>query len=511
MNQTFWVLAASILASSMAFIDSSALNVAIPSIQKEFNASGSDILWLLNGYLLMLAAFILPGGALGDKLGRKKIFMVGIGLFLISSLTCGLAWNSQALIVARFLQGLGGALMIPGSLSLINASVTAQDRGKAIGTWSAATTLVTVSGPVLGGFLADLHFWRGIFLINIPLGIVALIILMFKVPESRNEENIGPIDYWGALLLAAGLGALSYGVLRIPDVGLQTLEAGGAILSGVGILAIFFWHEAKSKSPMLPLHLFQSARFTGSNLLTFFLYGALSVGLFFLSLNLIQAQGYSQTLAGFATIPFGILLTLLSRKMGSLADRYGPRWFLVLGPTLVGLAFLLLSLPGSTHGPSDYWRAFFPGIFTFGLGMAITVAPLTTTVLAAAGQQYSGTASGINNAISRIAGSLAIAAIGAMALSSFQHNLEKETALLAIPEPARQTLRLESNKLADASPPSELPAPLRHDIQQAIQDSFIKTYQLMMLICASLSGISALLAFILIQNPSGRAVEPKSD
>lgn len=501
MNKNFWVITASILASSMGFIDGTALNVAIPSIQEAFHTSGAEILWILNSYLLMLAAFILPGGALGDKLGRKKVFMAGIMIFLASSIACGLSWNAASLIVARFFQGLGGAFMIPGSLSLINANVADEERGKAIGTWSSVTTLVTLGGPVLGGVLADLHFWRGVFLINVPLGILALVILAAKVPESRNESDNGPIDYWGALLLALGLGGLSYGLLKIPDLGFQSMETGGALLAGVCILAIFIWHEARSNSPMLPLDLFHSSTFTGSNLLTLFLYGALSAGMFFLSLNMIQTQGYSQTLAGISTLPLALLIALFSRKAGSLSDRFGSRRFLIAGPAIAGLGFFLLSLPGLTRGPTDYWQTFFPGILALGLGMSITVAPLTTTVLASAGRQFSGTASGINNAVSRIAGVLAIAGIGALVLTSFQHQLAQKTSVLPLSQETRQALKTESRKLAEASPSAGLPIHVQEQVRTAIQQSFTDTCKRVMLICACLSGISAAFAFLLIRNP----------
>lgn len=500
MSKRFWILSASILASSMAFIDGSALNVAIPSIQKAFNANGSEILWILNSYLLMLAAFILPGGALGDKLGRKKVFITGIAIFLLASVGCGLSPNSQFLIVARFIQGLGGAFMIPGSLSLINASVEPQERGKAIGIWSSVTTLVTVGGPILGGYFADIGFWRGVFLINLPIGIVALLILTHNVPESRNESDNTPIDYLGAFLLALGLGALSYGILRIPDLGFQHIRTSGSIVAGLGMITSFLIHEANSKSPMLPLKLFRSTSFTGSNLLTLFLYGALSGGLFFLSLNLIQIQGYSQTLAGFAGLPFVLLLALLSPRMGSLIGRFSPRLFLTIGPSIVTVAFYLLSLPGQTQGPADYWTAFFPGMLVFGLGMAMTVTPLTTTVLTSAGKQYSGTASGINNAISRIAGVLAIAVLGAFALWQFQHQLLQATAPFALSEEARHSLQLESKKLGETLPPKHLSPILYQHIESAIHHAFIQTYKMMMLLCAGFAGISAVLGFLFIKS-----------
>ena len=501
MTKNAWVLIASILASSMAFIDGSALNVAIPSLQKAFQATGGDILWILNGYFLMLAAFILPAGALGDKLGRKKVFMAGIALFMMASLACGCSWNVESLIIARIIQGLGGALMIPGSLALINATVTESERGKAIGTWSAVTTLVTICGPILGGILADFHLWRAVFFLNLPLGMIALLVLSTQVPETRNETDSGPIDFAGAFLLATGLGALSYGILEIPDLGFDHVQIRIALTTGVALLLGFIFHQAQSKNPMMPLHLFHNTSFLGSNLLTLFLYGALSAGMFFLSLNMIQVQGYSQTIAGFSTIPFALLLSTLSRRMGGLSDRFGPRLFLTVGPAIVGIGFILLSLPGQTHGAVDYWTSFFPGIMVFGFGMAITVVPLTTTVLASAGQNYSGTASGVNNAVSRIAAVLAIAALGAIALSSFQSNLEKHIKPIPLTPSMQGLLRHESGKMAATPIPSGLTTAVQKQVHRSIHQSFIQTYQLIMLICAGLAGLSAVMAFLMVGNP----------
>src|SRR6266540_499832 len=299
-----WVLIATILASSMAFIDGSALNVALPALQADLHATGAQLLWIVNAYLLMLAALILVGGSLGDRLGRKKVFMAGIGLFMLASLACGLAPTVELLIGARVIQGIGGALMIPGSLAIIGASFGAEQRGRAIGTWSAATTLVTIAGPVLGGFLAGAGLWRGVFLINLPLGIAALLVLYFKVSESRDETVDRAIDYLGAILVALGLAGLTYGFISAPTRGFDDIQSAGALVVGVGALAAFVVVESRTPHPMLPLRLFRSRTFSGTNLLTLFLYGALSVGIFFLSLNLVQVQGYSQSLAGLAFTPF---------------------------------------------------------------------------------------------------------------------------------------------------------------------------------------------------------------
>ena len=317
-----WVLFSTILASSMAFIDSTALNVALPAIQTDLAASGAQLLWIINAYLLMLASFILIGGSLGDRLGRKKIFSVGIAIFLAGSLACGLAPTVTFLIVARAVEGIGGALMIPGSLAIINATVQPKRRGQAIGTWSATTTLVTIVGPALGGVLAGAGLWHWVFLINIPLGILALIILVMRVPETRDPQS-KRIDWPGVVLVALALGSLTYGFISAPDLGFANPQVYLCLAAGLILLTAFVLVERASPNPMMPLHLFKSATFSGTNLLTLLLYGALSAASFFLSLDLIQAQGYPESLAGLSFLPFSILLASLSRWAGSQADRVG--------------------------------------------------------------------------------------------------------------------------------------------------------------------------------------------
>jgi EmrB/QacA subfamily drug resistance transporter len=494
-----WVLFASILASSMAFIDGSALNVALPSLQADLQASGAQLLWIVNAYLLMLAALILVGGSLGDKLGRKQIFMIGIGLFLLASLACGLAPTVAILIGARVVQGIGGALMIPGSLAIISASFGHDRRGRAIGTWSAATTLVTIAGPLLGGFLADAGLWRGIFLINIPLGVAALLVLFFKVPESRDEEAVAGIDYFGAALASLGLAGLTYGFISAPQLGFGDPLVAGALLGGMIALVVFVIVEARSNHPMMPLQLFRSRTFSGANMLTLFLYGGLSVGMFFLSLNLVQAQNYSQLLAGLAFTPFAVLISVLSRLTGGLADRYGPRLPLIAGPGLAGLGFLLFSFVGLTAGPSSYWTTFFPGILIFGIGMAVTVAPLTTAVMGALPSHYAGTASGINNAVSRTAGVLAIAIVGALALFMFANALDGRTAALGLPASIRAALQADSARLGAARVPEGVTPAQSDAIRLAIRLAFVDAYRVVMLICAGLAWLGAAMAALLVR------------
>ena len=503
-----WVLFSTILASSMAFIDSSALNVALPTLQDDLQTSGAQLLWIVNTYLLMLAALILVGGSLGDKLGRKKVFMLGIGLFVLASLACGLTPNIEFLLGARIAQGIGGAMMIPGSLAIITATFGPEHRGRAIGTWSAATTMVTIAGPVVGGCLADVGLWRGVFLINLPIGLTALLMLHFKVPESCNQTASDKIDYLGAILATVGLAGLTYGFISLPDLGLAHPCVYVSLLGGVAALVSCGIVEVRSHHPMLPLHLFQSRTFSGANLLTLFLYGALNVGTFFLCLNLVQAQSYSQSIAGFADMPFALLLAGLSPWAGKLADRYGPRLSLIVGPTLAGFGFLLLALVGLTQGPVEYWTTFFPGIFVFGLGMAITVAPLTTAVMGSAPMHYAGTASGINNAVARTAGALAIAIVGAIALSTFAQALATHTADLNLSGEVRSAIQTGAARLGQTLDLGDMAPEEVRAAETAIKLAFVDTFQCVMLICAALAWLSAIVGAILVERRDPLADTP---
>ncbi len=494
-----WVLTATILASSMAFIDGTALNVALPALQSSLHASGEQLLWVANAYLLMLAALIPIGGSLGDVLGRKKIFAVGIVLFMLASLVCGVAPTIGFLIGARLVQGVGSSLMIPGSLAIITAYFGRESRGRAIGTWSAFTTIVTIAGPILGGVLSNAGFWRGVFLINFPLGVLALLVLFLKVPESRDEKSSGRIDYWGAALLALGLAGPTYGLLSAPDLGFGDPRVFGTLAAGVAALAAFVVVEARSRHPMIPLGLFSSRTFSGVNLLTFGLYGALSVGTFFLSLNMVQAQSYNMAVAGFAFTPFALILTALSRWAGGLVDRGGPRLPLMVGPAIAGGAFLFMAFSGLSDGPSHYWTTFFPGIVLLGIGMGITVAPLTTSVMSSVASHFAGTASGINNAVSRTAGVLAIAVVGAVALIVFSHAMQTRTASIQISGEARAALSAEATRLGAAAVPSQVAADQIGAVQTAIRLAFVDAFHVVMLICTALAWIGAALAGVFVE------------
>lgn len=495
-----WIMVSAILASAMAFIDGTALNVVLPALQQSLHADGTELFWILNAYLLMLAALILIGGAMGDKLGRKKIFMAGIAIFIAGSAACGFSNTVALLLIFRLIQGIGGALMIPGSLSLISSSIDEKERGKAIGTWSAFTTVVTMGGPVMGGALADAGLWRYIFFINIPIGLVALLMLWKKVKESRDLEGDQVLDFPGAISIALCLAFLTFGFLRIPALGINHPQVYLSLAAGLLLMAVFIRIEQKSKHPMMPLSLFTNTTFSGTNLLSFFLYAGLGAGMLFLSLNMVQVQGYSQLQSGLTFLPFTILMVTIARFAGNLADKYGPRLFLMSGPATAGTGLLILSFVGQTSGPAAYWATFFPGILVFGLGMSITVAPLTAAVMGSVSGQLSGTASGINNAITRIANVFANAIFGALAVLLFSGALQQEIKSLPLNATEKQTILAQAGNLGNAKVPTEIKPAQQEHIKKAYHESFIHAYAAILRISAALGFLGALMAALFVRH-----------
>lgn len=398
------------------------------------------------------------------------------------------------------LQGIGGALMIPGSLSLITSSINEKERGKAIGTWSAATTAVTIGGPVLGGALADAGLWRYIFFINVPIGIIALVILWKKVKESRDEDAAKSLDIGGAVTIAFGLAGLTFGFLRIPEMGFKHWEVILSLGGGFIMLAAFIIIESKSRSPMMPLRLFSIKAFTGANLLTFFLYAGLGTGMLFLSLNLVQIQHYSQLESGLTFLPFTLLMILFARFSGRLADKYGPRLFLMGGPFLAGAGLLVLAFIKQTNGITDYWTTYFPGILLFGLGMSFTVAPLTATVMGSVENRFSGTASGINNAISRICSVFSNAIFGALAILYFSGALQTSLEHTSLTVQNKKEIMDQAVNLGNASVPATFPRVDSSKITAYFHESFLVAYHNIMLIAAGLCFAGSLMAVLFIRN-----------
>jgi EmrB/QacA subfamily drug resistance transporter len=486
----------------MAFIDTSALNVVLPSLQEDLDATGTDLFWVLNSYLVMLSSLIIVGGSLGDKLGRVKIFRWGIIIFTIASILCGIAASIDQLIWFRILQGIGGAFMIPGSLAIISATFSDQEKGKAIGTWSAATVLVTMGGPILGGALADIGLWRLIFFINVPLGILCAIVLFLKVPESKAPENEHRIDWKGAFFLAFSLATFTYGFLNIPELGISDLKSYLPLIIGIISFVVFLYVEKSVKAPMMPLGIFKNRTFSGVNLLTFFLYAGLSAVMLFLSLNMIQIQGYTQLQAGLTFLPFTILMALIARKVGSLSDKWGARNFLIGGPIVTAIGFLALGLVGQTVGITDFWTTFFPGILLFGLGMSLTVVPLTSTVMQSIGNDQAGIASGVNNSITRISGTFINAVLGAGAVFLFSLLVSNQVDSLQVSSDVANSIIQESINFGEAKVPTAVASENIEEVQQIYTESFISAYRWVCYISAAMSFLAAGFAFFMVREPS---------
>jgi len=409
-TNTTLVLTATIAASAMAFIDGSVVNIALPAIQQGLGANLADLQWVSNAYLLLLGSLILVGGGLGDRIGRRRIFLAGIFLFGAASIVCAIAPTVGILIVARLVQGVGAALLVPQSLAIISATFPKDVRGKAIGTWAAASSIATSIGPPVGGLLIDLLSWRVAFWINVPIAALAIWLTWRFVPENRDDSAKGGIDWIGSAIVVLALGALTYGLTEISGGGLPPAGIAALVATGIVGLVVFVLYERRAANPVMPPDLFRSPVFTGTNIVTVFLYGALAAFLFLMPFDLQARRGLTASETALMMLPIGILIGLLSRYAGGLADKIGPRPFLTLGPALVGIGAAGLAL-----NLANLWIGVLVPMLLIAFGMAIVVSPLTTAVMNSVEDARSGAASGVNNAASRLAGVLAIAIIGAVA------------------------------------------------------------------------------------------------
>lgn len=489
-----WILAATILGSSMAFIDGTVVNVALPALQKSLNASVIDVQWVVEAYALFLAALLLAGGSLGDHFGRRLIFAIGVAVFAIASVWCGLAPDINQLILARAVQGIGGALLVPGSLAIISASFAEKERGRAIGTWSGFSAITAAIGPVLGGWLIDHVSWRAVFFVNVPVAFVVLFLVFRHVPESL-DKDARSLDFTGTLLATASLGTIVFGLIESSRLGFRHPAVLAALLGGLVAAVLFVYIESRKRDPMLPLSLFRSGNFSGANLLTLLLYAALAGSLFFFPLNLIQVQGYTATAAGAALLPFILIMFILSRWAGGLVKRYGARLPLVIGPIIAAAGFALFSRPGIG---GSYWSTFFPAVVVLGLGMATSVAPLTTTVMNSVSESHAGLASGINNAFSRTAGLLAIAVLSLVMLYTFNARLDRQLSSVEVTPDVKQSLDIQRGKLAGAEVPNHASAEMQVALKRAIAVSFVSAFRQVMLIAAALALLSAISAWLLV-------------
>jgi EmrB/QacA subfamily drug resistance transporter len=495
-----WTLVATILGSSLTFIDMTVVNVALPALQSSLRATITDVQWVIEAYALFLGGLILVGGSLGDQFGRKRVFLVGVIVFTAASVACGLAQSIRALIVARGAQGVGAALLMPGSLAIISSTFDDAERGRAIGTWSAFSAITSAIGPVVGGWLIEHLSWRAVFFLNAPLAAIVLALSARFMSESRDTSRSRRIDWSGATLAVLGLGGFVFGLLESPRADASRSIVTVTIIGGVASLAAFVMVERRVQAPMVPMGLFRSRTFTLANLLTLLLYAAVATIFWLLPMNLVQVQHYSMTATGAALLPFPILMFLLSRWSGGLVASVGSRLPLTVGPLVGAAGIALFARPGIG---GSYWMTFFPAIVVLGLGMAITVAPLTTTAMTAVDVRHAGVASGVNNAVARVAGLVAIAIFGLALVRCFDARVSPALDQLKLSPEARAAVDRELPKLAGADLQyAEMTRSVAPDdrlkLRRAIDESFVSAFRLVMAAAAA-AALAAAVAGALIR------------
>jgi EmrB/QacA subfamily drug resistance transporter len=482
------------------------VNVALPAIQDDLGGGLAAQQWISNAYLVTLGSLLLIGGSFGDIFGERRVFAVGVAAFGVMSLVCALAPTIAVLVLGRALQGVAGALLTPSALAVIVSNFQAEERGRAVGAWTAWAGIGTVLGPLIGGQLVDQASWRWIFAINVPLVILTVLLILRVVPEGDRGDGRSKVDVLGALLCAFGLAGISFGLIEQPLHGWGDPMVAGSLGLGVLLAIGFIAWERRAPAPMLPLELFSRRNFAIGNVETFSMYAGLGLLFFFLILFLQQVAGYSAIKAGTTTLPVTIVMFLLSQRFGGLADRYGPRFFMGVGPLISALGLLLISRLGATV---DYVSQLLPALLLFALGLSMTVAPLTATVLADADEHNAGIASGVNNAIARVAGLVAIAAVGALVAAQFATSLDDRLGPAASrPEVARAVDQAKKEPLASVKV-SGVPAPVARRVDAAATSASVSAFQLGMEIAATLVGLGGVLGLVGVRN-ARRPVEAKS-
>ena len=497
-----WIIAAASLGSGMAFLDSTILNVALPALQSDLGASVRAVQWTYGAYALVLSALLLVGGTLGDRFGRRRVFVLGATIFAVASLWCALAPGTAQLITARGVQGVGGALLVPASLAIIGASFEGRLKAKAIGTWGALSAIAMAVGPVLGGWLVEEVSWRAAFLINPVLAAVAIPIALWHVPESRDPEAHN-LDLVGAVLATTGLAGLVYALIESSAWGLGAPRVLVALTVGLIGLACFIWVERRVKDPMVPPSLFRSRNFDGANLVTLLFYMSLTGSLYFLPFLMMQVHGYSALVAGSVFLPFVAMAFLIGRLSGRISARFGTKIPLVVASLAVLVGLLLFAVPGVEH--DSYWTSFFPAMIVQGAGMALAITPLTSAALSSVDREHSGLASGVNNAVARVAGLMAVALLGVFVYGVFSTSLDARLHSMDLSEEVRSEMEAEKTHLGAAEAPEGVNAGTEAHIERAIDESFVAGFRAVMLASAGLALASALVAALLV---SDRTVGP---
>ena len=490
-----WVIAAASLGSGMAFLDSTVVNVALPAVQTDLEVSARGAQWVYGAFTLVLAAFLLIGGSLGDRYGRRRIFVLGAAIFAAASVWCALSPSPGQLVAARAVQGAGGALLVPASLAIVGASFEGKLRVKAIGAWSALSGTAVAVGPVLGGWLVEEASWRTAFLIAPAMAVVAISIALWHVPESRDPE-VHRLDLVGALLATIGLGGLVYGLIESSASGLGAPVVLTTLVLGAIALSVFVFVERRGKDPMVPPSLFRSRNFDGANLLTLLFYMALTGSLYFLPFLMMQVHGYSAFVAGTVFLPFVAMAFLLGGLSGRICARFGAKISLVVASLAAAVGFLLFALPGVEHG--SYWTSFFPAMVIQGFGMALVIAPLTTVALGSVESEHSGLASGVNNAVARVAGLLAVAVLGMVVYGAFSANLDARLETMDLSGEVRSELEAAKADLGAAQVPEGVDARTAVQIERAVDESFVAGFRTVMLVSSGLALASALVAALLV-------------